>query len=218
MNVGAGVDDSAQAVTQNRRLVSQALGAPAAFIWQVHGTQVLSLRRDHALEGASAMQADAAICTLPGLGVAIQAADCLPVLFAAPSGVAGAHAGWRGLAGGVLENTVAALCVAARCRPEEIQAWLGACIGPQAFEVGPEVLDAFGARAGENDCFVYQANVAGEPRWRANLPTLAKRRLQALGLSRISGGSWCTYTQSSRFFSFRRERLSGRMVAAIALR
>ena len=218
MNVGAAVEDSAGAVAQNRWLVGQALGAPAVFLWQVHGTQVLRLQPEQALPGAAALQADAAICITPGLGVAIQAAACLPVLFAAPGGVAGAHAGWRGLAGGVLENTVAGLCAAAHCRPDEIQAWLGACIGPQAFEVGAEVLAAFGATEGGSADFVYQANAAGEPRWRANLPALAKQRLQALGLTRISGGGWCTYTQPSRFFSFRRERLSGRMVAAIALR
>ena len=228
MNIGAAVEDSAEAVAQNRLLVSQALGAPAVFLWQVHGTQVLNLQPEHALPGAEMIQADAAICTTPGLGVAIQAADCLPVLLAAPAGVAGAHAGWRGLAGGVLENTVAALCAASHCRPDEIQAWLGACIGPQAFEVGAEVLQAFGAKVGAGggggggvgaaDGFVYQANAAGEPRWRANLPALAKQRLQALGLTRISGGDWCTFTQPSRFFSYRHERLSGRMVAVIALR
>ena len=218
MNVGAAVEDSAAAVAQNRHRVSQALGAPAVFLWQVHGTQVLSLQPAHVLPGAEMIQADAAVCTTAGLGVAIQVADCLPVLLAAPGGVAGAHAGWRGLAGGVLENTVAALCAAAHCRADEIQAWLGACIGPQAFEVGADVLDAFGARPGNADCFIYQANAAGEPRWRANLPMLAERRLRALGLNRISGGDWCTYSQPSRFFSFRRERLSGRMVAAIVLR
>ena len=235
MNIGLSVQDCPEAVARNRWLVSQALGAPAVFLWQVHGAEVLSLQAGHALSGAAAPQVDASISTTPGLGVAIQAADCLPVLFAAPGGVAGAHAGWRGLAGGVLENTVSALCAAARCRPADIQAWMGACIGPQAFEVGADVLAAFGFTArdfeasrqgrpgdgpelvSDGEVFAYRANAAGEARWLANLPLLARRRLQALGLGRVSGGQWCTYNDPSQFFSYRRERLGGRMVAAIAL-
>jgi YfiH family protein len=149
-------------------------------------------------------------------------ADCLPVLFAAPGGVAGAHAGWRGLAGGVLENTVAALCQAAACRPDQIQAWLGACIGPEAFEVGHEVLEAFGVAPlpASSEFFRFRPNAEAQPRWRADLAGLARQRLLALGLdgvSGISGGGWCTVSDASRFFSYRRERVSGRMVAAICV-
>jgi len=218
MNVGRAVQDDPAAVAENRAIVSQALGAPAVFMPQVHGAEVLRLRPEHALPGAEVPKADASVSTVAGLGVAIQVADCLPVLFAAPGGVAGAHAGWRGLAGGVLEHTVAALCEAAQCRPADIHAWMGACIGAEAFEVGADVLAAFE----EPSFFVYRENAAGEARWRADLPGLARRRLQALGLASISGGRWCTYGDRSRFFSFRRDthegRLGGRMVAAIALR
>lgn len=219
MNIGMSVEDDPVAVARNRALVSEALGAPAVFVWQVHGADVLRLQPAHAEPGIESTKADAAVSTTPGLGVAVQAADCLPVLFAAPAGVAGAHAGWRGLAGGVLENTVAALCEAAQCRPSDIHAWLGACIGPEAFEVGADVLAAFGAAPlpTAQPFFVYRPNAAGEPRWRADLAGLARQRLQALGLADISGGQWCTVSDS-RFFSFRRERLAGRMVAAIALR
>lgn len=219
MNIGMSVADDPAAVARNRAIVSEALGAPAVFVWQVHGADVLRLQAAHAEPGIESTKADAAVSTTPGLGVAVQAADCLPVLFAAPGGVAGAHAGWRGLAAGVLENTVAALCEAAQCRPDEIHAWMGACIGPEAFEVGADVLDAFGAepRPAVQPFFVYRPNAAGEARWRADLVGLARQRLQALGLAGISGGQWCT-TSDSRFFSFRRERLAGRMVAAIALR
>jgi len=220
MNVGRSVDDAPEAVAANRARVAQALGAHAVFTPQVHGIDVLQLGPEHAQAGAQPPAVDACISLTPGLACAIQVADCLPVLFAAPAGVGGAHAGWRGLAAGVLENTVKALCEASGCAPEQLHAWMGACIGPKAFEVGVEVLEAFGAepRSPDPACFVYHANAAGEPRWRVNLVELARRRLQALGLQHISGGHWCTYSEPSRFFSYRRERLGGRMVAAISLR
>jgi len=217
LNVGRSVGDDPVHVAANRARVSAVLGAPAVFMPQVHGTDVLVLDPSHA--GAEVPPHDAAVSTYSDVGVAIQVADCLPVLFAAPRGVAGAHAGWRGLAGGVLENTIAALCREARCSPGEIHAWLGACIGPQAFEVGADVLAAFGREALRRDqpLFRYQPNGAGEPRWRADLVGLARERLAAAGVVRTSGGQWCTYTDSS-FFSYRRERLAGRMVAAIRMR
>ncbi len=219
LNVGLAVQDDAAAVAENRARVSRALGAPALFMPQVHGAEVLHLQPAHAEPGAELPKADASISTTPALGVAIQTADCLPVLFAAPGGVGGAHAGWRGLAAGVLENTVAALCRSTGCVPQDIQAWMGACIGPAAFEVGEDVLRAFGVTPATADpaLFVYRPNEQGQARWRADLVGLARRRLQAAGLSRISGGSWCTFSEDSRFFSFRRERVSGRMVAAIRL-
>ncbi|HEX2009325.1 MAG TPA: peptidoglycan editing factor PgeF [Roseateles sp.] len=216
LNVGRAVGDDPAAVAENRARVEAALGVPAVFLRQVHGNEVLRLRPEQRSDDAPA--ADAAISTDPGLGVAIQVADCLPVLFAAPGAVGGAHAGWRGLAGGVLKNTVAALRAATGCRAGEIQAWLGACIGPAAFEVGEDVLQACG---GDPACYVYRPNARGEPRWRADLPALARARLAAAGLQRIGGGQWCTFSEPSRFFSFRREPLdghpSGRMVAAIRL-
>ena len=220
MNVGRSVHDAPERVAANRALVSQALQARAVFMPQVHGAAVLRLRPEHAEAGVEVPAADASISTVPGLACAIQVADCLPVLFAAPAGVGGAHAGWRGLAAGVLEHTVQALCEASGCAPRDLHAWLGACIGPQAFEVGADVLAAFGADPARPDprYFVYRPNQAGEPRWRADLVALARTRLQTAGVAHISGGGWCTYGEASRFFSYRRTRLSGRMVAAISLR
>jgi YfiH family protein len=220
MNVGRAVEDDPAAVAENRARVSAALGAPALFMPQVHGAEVLVLRPEHARPGAELPRMDASVSTDPRLGVAIQVADCLPVLFAAPGGVAGAHAGWRGLAAGVLENTVAVLCEQAGCRPDQVHTWLGACIGPEAFEVGADVLQAFGAapQQAPQPHFVYRPNAAGEPRWRADLAGLARQRLRALGLAGVSGGAWCTFSESARFFSYRRERLGGRMAAVIALR
>lgn len=173
-----------------------------------------------ASEGGAVPQADASFTTEPGLACVIQVADCLPVLFAAPrrQGVAAAHAGWRGLAAGVLEATVAALCEAAGCTPEELRVWLGPCIGPRRFEVGAEVLAAFVAGPGLRPARFE----AGEgDRWLADLPGLARDRLVASGVDggRIGGGHWCTVEDESRFFSHRRDRTrfgsSGRMAAAI---
>lgn len=218
LNFGRKAGDPAEA-RANRAALTAPLGARPIFLDQVHGAQVVQLQPDW--DDDTAPQADAAVSTDPALAVAILVADCLPVLFAAPGGVAGAHAGWRGLAAGVLENTVAALCRAAGCAPGEVQAWLGACIGPQAFEVGPEVVTAFGRAplAQDQPGFLYRPNP--EPRWRADLPLLARERLQAAGVTQISGGGWCTLTDDSRFFSFRGEALGrprGRMAACISLR
>lgn len=207
------------AVRAERAALQPLLGARPIFLDQVHGSEVVRLQPDW--QDDNAPPADAAVSTDPDLAVAILVADCLPVLFAAPGGVAGAHAGWRGLAAGVLENTVAELCRAAGCAPGEVRAWLGACIGPEAFEVGPEVVTAFGREAIAQDQpgFLYRPNP--EPRWRADLPLLARERLAAAGVTQISGGGWCTLTDDSRFFSFRGEALGrprGRMAACIALR
>lgn len=216
-NFGRKAGDPALAMAHRAELAGL-LGARPVFLDQVHGATVVRLQRDW--HDGNAPQADAAVSTDPALAVAILVADCLPVLFTAPGGVAGAHAGWRGLAAGVLENTVAALCEAAGCPPGDVQAWLGACIGPEAFEVGPEVVAAFGRVSVERDQpgFLYRPNP--QPRWRANLPLLARERLAAAGVTGIGGGGWCTLTDDSRFFSFRGEALGrprGRMAACIAL-
>jgi YfiH family protein len=146
-------------------------------------------------------------------------ADCLPVLLAVTDeagqalGVGAAHAGWRGLAGGVLEATLAALCEATGSVPARAHAWLGACIGPERFEVGEDVRQAFeGAPA---TCFRPTGAVG---KWWADLPALAQWRLQCAGVTHQSGGMWCTASQPSRFFSFRRDRITGRHAAAVWLR
>lgn len=217
-NFGRKAGDAAE-VCANRAGLAELLGARPVFLDQVHGAEVVRLRPDW--HDDNAPQADAAVSTDPDLAVAILVADCLPVLLAAPGGVAGAHAGWRGLAGGVLEHTVAELCAATGCEPRDVKAWLGACIGPQAFEVGPEVVQAFGRETLQRDQpgFLYRPNP--QPRWRADLAWLARERLAAVNVTQISGGQWCTLTDDSRFFSFRGEALGrprGRMAACISLR
>ncbi len=210
-NLRAGLGDSAAAVAANHAALARGVGCAPVFLDQVHGTRVVRLARSDALPGAAVHQADASITTEPGLACAVQVADCLPVLFAAPAGrgVGAAHAGWRGLGAGVLEATVQALCEAAACEPHELQAWLGACIGPQRFEVGPDVVEAFGA--GSSARFVPQP--AGK--WLADLPGLARDRLHAAGVHAVSGGAWCTVSDASRFFSYRRDRVTGRMAALV---
>ena len=217
MNLGAAVGDDAASVARNRQAFAQAIDAMPVFLQQVHGVRVVRLRGGDARPGAP-HQADASLATEPGVACTVLVADCLPVLFAAPEGcaVAAAHAGWRGLAGGVVEAALAALCDAAQCGPADVQAWLGACIGPRQFEVGADVLHAFGADPARPDRLRFVPHVgAGADKWLANLPQLARDRLYAAGVRRIGGGEWCTVEAASRFFSYRRDGVTGRMAAAI---
>jgi YfiH family protein len=168
--------------------------------------------------------ADAALSTRVGVACEVQVADCLPVLFAdhAGRGVAAAHAGWRGLAGGVIEATLAALCARTGAAAHEIEVWLGPCIGPRAFEVGADVLAGFGADpAAPGPRFVSRAAEGRPGKWWADLPGLARGRLAAAGVTAVSGNdggeTWCTFTQRSRYFSFRRDRVTGRQSACIML-
>lgn len=217
LNLGDHVGDDALAVGSNRAVLAQALGARPVFLQQVHGCGVVTLDA-HTPHGT---QADACLTRERGVACTIMVADCLPLLFTDARGsvVAAAHAGWRGLAGeggvGVIETLHAALQVDAR----ELMVWLGPCIGPQAFEVGPEVKTAFEARhPGAVSCF---RPAAAPGKWLADLPALARLRLAALGISQVYGNdgspSWCTVTNSSRFFSHRRDRVSGRLAACIWL-
>ena len=208
LNVGAHVGDEAAAVAENRRRVRTRLALPEEPAWleQVHGVEVVDL------DGAAptAATADAVVSRRAGRVCVVQVADCLPVLLAARDGcaVAAAHAGWRGLAAGVLEATVKRLAVEAR----DLLAWLGPAIGAAHFEVGAEVRQAFLAQdAAAADAFA--VNTRG--RWQCDLAGLARRRLDGLGIGAVFGGRWCTYGDASRFFSYRRDGRCGRMAALI---
>ena len=214
LNLGAHVEDAPAAVAENRRRVLEVLALPSAPLWlqQVHGAQVFDADAPGAdAPGASArMQADAAVTREPGRVLAVLVADCLPVLFSSADGdvIGAAHAGWRGLAAGVLEASIAAIGVPA----EKLCVWLGPAIGPRHFEVGAEVRAAFvardsGAAAG------FSANQRG--RWQCDLAWLARQRLQALGVTHVAGGECCTYAESARCYSFRRDGRTGRMAALI---
>ena len=203
-NLATHVGDDPAAVAENRAHLRAALGLPAEPAWldQVHGIDVAVLPR------TSAGPADAAVTFARDQVCAVLVADCLPVFLASRAGdrIGIAHAGWRGLAGGVLEATVAAL----DCEPADLVAWLGPAIGPAAFEIGPEVRDAFIERdpgAGAE----FRAGGAG--RWFADLPALARRRLDALGVGDVRGQSPCTHSDPRRFYSYRRDGATGRMAA-----
>ncbi len=214
-NLREAVGDYPDAVAQNRRRLADAIGATPVWLNQLHGANVVRLTGADLSADAPNHDADASITTEPGIACTVQVADCLPVLFAAPQGsaVGAAHAGWRGLAAGVLEATLAQVCEAARCGPEQVQTWLGACICPARFEVGPDVLEAFGALPVQNDAARFVVKSPGK--WYADLPALARDRLRAAGVRSIAGGRWCTVSEPSRFFSFRRDRITGRMAAVV---
>ncbi len=214
MNLRDGLGDDPAAVAQNQAIFTAAIGARPVWLNQVHGAAVARLTT---AQLGSVPTADASVCAEPGIACTVQVADCLPVLFAAPQrrGVGGAHAGWRGLAAGVLEATVAKLCDLAACAPADLQAWLGPCIGPRQFEVGPDVLQAFGADPQRGDQPFFRAGAPGK--WLADLAGLARQRLQLAGVSRVGGVDACTVEEASRFFSVRRDRVTGRMVAAVWL-
>jgi YfiH family protein len=218
LNLGQHVGDDPLAVSENRRRVITGLHLPAEPLWltQLHGTTVLqadAMPRAGAMpDGPAAPQADAALTRTPGRVLAVLVADCLPVLLTQRNGaaVAVAHAGWRGLAAGVLEATVAAFGVPG----DELQAWLGPAIGPAHFEVGDEVRTAFCGHAGEAAA-AFVRNERG--RWQCDLQLLARQRLSALGLRSIDGEPRCTYGESDAFFSYRRDGSTGRMAALIWL-
>jgi YfiH family protein len=205
-NLGSRCGDVPEDVASNRAELSQRFGLPSPPRWlrQMHGTTV-------AVEpGDDEPEADAAVTRMPGTALAILTADCLPVVLASEDGneVAAAHAGWRGLAAGVLEATVAAMQAA----PERVLAWLGPCAGPQAYEVGQDVFDAFLAR----DPRAAAAFVATRPgHWRVDLYALARQCLLAAGVARVHGGGLCTISDPQRFYSHRRDRRTGRMATLV---
>jgi len=216
-NLGHHVGDGPDAVAQNRQLLASALphGVQISWLTQVHGTAVVE-----AGPGEPYAEADAQWSRRPGAACTVLTADCMPVLLCSASGdiVAAAHAGWRGLLAGVLENTVAAM----RTSPEQLLVWLGPAIGPMAFEVGAEVREKFLAvvnpiaQSVVDACFTPNPERPGH--YFADLYTLARTRLAALGVTRVFGGGWCTYSDPEHFFSYRRDGQTGRMASVILLR
>jgi purine-nucleoside/S-methyl-5'-thioadenosine phosphorylase / adenosine deaminase len=206
-NLGLSAGDNAKSVAANRAILRQLLPREPAWLRQVHGARVV------VADGlAETPHADASVAHDAGTVCTVMIADCLPVLLCNTHGnvVAIAHAGWRGLSSGVVENTVAAMDVAA----EDVLAYLGPAIGPSAFEVGADVRDAFlAADPGAGDAFTPYR----EGKWRADLFVLARRRLARCGVKQIYGGGLCTYRDAARFYSYRRDRTTGRMAALIWL-
>lgn len=224
LNLGDHVGDQPGDVAANRATLAQAMDARPVFLTQVHGTDVVRLTE----QSTHGTRADGCLTAQPHVACTIMVADCLPVLLTNQQGslVAAAHAGWRGLAGvggqGILE-TVLAGCKAlddlgGRFEAAKIMAWLGPCIGPDAFEVGDDVRDLFLAQDPAAQS-LFRPTATGK--WLADLQGLARSRLAALGVTQIYGNdgtrAWCTVSQPSRFFSHRRDRVSGRMAACICL-
>ena len=207
MNLGASSGDDARLVARNRQIVREVLPAAPRWLAQVHGVAVVDA---DAWTADGAPTADAAVTAAANRVCAVLTADCMPLLLCDADGrrVVVAHAGWRGLAAGVVENAVEAL----DSPPGKVLAWMGPAIGPRAFEVGYEVREAFmakDARAGE----AFAPHKPGK--YLADLYALARQRLAAVGVTRVSGGDFCTYHETARFFSYRREKRSGRMGAFI---
>lgn len=207
LNLGNHVGDDPARVHQNRQRVRQAFGAEPLWLNQVHGTVVVDVCQE-----SNGVTADAAFARSPGTACTVMTADCLPVLFCDQAGtvVAAAHAGWRGLCDGVLEQTVKAMGVPA----ESVYAWLGPAIGPRAFEVGSEVLAAFVA---VNPQAAAAFKPGGAGKWLGDLYALATQRLERLGVAGVYGGGLCTYSNPEHYFSYRRDGVTGRMASLIWL-
>lgn len=210
LNLGTHVNDDPKAVAQNRQLLQRALNLPnlPIYLEQTHSTRVLQLPHP---EGES-LEADAVYTAEPHQVCLVMTADCLPVLFCSADGmeIAAAHAGWRGLCDGVLEATVAKF----QCATHHIQAWLGPAISATAFQVGQEVVEQFCAfDPNAKRAFVTDPTASGK--FLGDLYQLARQRLNRLGIEQISGGDYCTYRDSERFFSYRRDKITGRMATLI---
>jgi YfiH family protein len=207
LNLGMNSGDTPENVAANRQLLRALLPAEPAWLRQVHGTRVVDAAQ---IQGTP--EADASFTNQPGVVCAILTADCMPVLFADRAGrvVGAAHAGWRGLAGGVLEATLAAMRGAGA---SDIMAWMGPAIGPQQFEVGEDVFAAFTAQDDKAvDAFQVRPQQPGK--YLCDLYALAQQRLQGLGVA-VSGGGRCTVKEDKFFYSYRRKRVTGRMASLI---
>ncbi|WP_252272659.1 peptidoglycan editing factor PgeF [Pseudomonas subflava] len=206
LNIGDHVEDDPVAVAANRQRLIDRLGCQPAWLKQVHSPDVVEA------DPAQVPIADASWSATPGVACAVLTADCLPALFCDRAGtrVAAAHAGWRGLAGGVLEHTVATLGAA----PDELLVWLGPAIGPDSFEVGPEVREAFLARHAEAESAFRPSRNPGK--FMADIYSLARVRLAAIGVTAVYGGGLDTFTDP-RFFSYRRAARTGRFASLIWL-
>jgi len=216
-NLGLNAGDDPADVMQNRVFLRTHLPSEPMWLKQIHGVTV-STPASRQVIGRGPFEADASVTNIPDEVLAVLTADCMPVLFASKNGevIGAAHAGWRGLSGGVLENTIQAMCdLSSSLSPQDISAWMGPAIGPTAFEVGEDVLEAF---SGQSQSILSQAfsPILGQPgKYLADLYILARDRLNSLGIKQIDGGDFCTFTDKQRFFSYRRDKVTGRFASLI---
>lgn len=204
LNLGLHVHDDALAVAKNRQSLSNFLPSEPVWLNQVHGVEVVD-----ATQCLSIQKADASFSKNKNVVCVTMTADCLPLLICNKQGtiVAAIHAGWRSLCDGVIEATIQSMAV----NPEDLMVWLGPAIGPKAFEVGAEVRAAFV----RNDAQADQAFKAYDDKWLGDLYLIAKQRLKKQGVTEIYGGTECTYSNPSKYFSFRRDGHTGRMASMI---
>lgn len=208
LNLGVHVADQWADVQKNRVLLRALLPAEPAWLSQIHGVKVVD-----AANAEGVPDADASIATQPGIVCVVQTADCLPILFCDVAGtvVGAVHAGWRGLANGIVENTIVGMRNAGA---GEILAWMGPAIGPQKFEVGLDVVSTFVTHdASSIDAFKSIAGQTGK--YLANIYLLARQRLKKIGVEKIYGGGLCTFSDNQRFYSYRRDGVTGRMASLI---
>ncbi len=212
MNLGDRTDDNIIAIAKNRNQLNRVLQLPCepSWLFQSHSNKVVRLYDDT----PSNQHADASYTTIPDKVCAVLTADCLPVLLCAKDGsvVAAIHAGWRGLANGIIDNTISTLLHFANCKPPELLAWMGPAIGPGLFEVGDDVRRAFMEQFQEATR-AFTPIVEGK--WLADIYMLARQRLNRMGVTDIYGGDYCTATQYEKFYSYRRDRETGRMASLI---
>lgn len=213
MNLGDRTDDNIISIARNRNHLAKLLDLPEepGWLFQSHSNKVVRLYKDTAPN----QQADASYSTEPGKVCVVLTADCLPVLLCARDGsaVAAVHAGWRGVANGVIDNTISTLLHFGKCKPETLLAWLGPAIGPGLFEVGPDVVEACCAQLPHaRDAFT---PIPGEDKWLADIYLLARQRLERMGVNEIYGGGFCTVSQYEKFYSYRRDKQTGRMATLI---
>lgn len=217
LNLGLNAGDHLEDVLQNRSILRFHLPAEPTWLKQIHGVTVSTPASRNAL-GIGPFEADASVTNTPNEVLAILTADCMPVLFASKGGdvIGAAHAGWRGLSGGVLENTIREMCfLSPGLMPQDIAVWMGPAIGSTAFEVGEEVLQAFASQSQSILSESFQP-IAGSPgKYLANLYLLAQDRLCAFGIQQIYSADFCTVSDPTHFFSYRRDKKTGRFASLI---
>lgn len=217
LNLGLNAGDDPASVLHNRSILNRCIPSEPIWLKQVHGIKVIT-PNSRTLFGAGPYEADAAVTNIPNEVLAVLAADCMPVLFASRNGdvIGAAHGGWRGLSGGVLENTIQAMCtLSPGLGPLDISVWMGPAIGPTAFEVGEDVLQAFSSQGQAilSQAFIPIPEKAGK--YLADLCLLAQDRLSTLGIKHIVGGDFCTFSDRETFFSYRRDKKTGRFATLI---
>lgn len=217
LNLGLNAGDDSTDVLQNRSILRSTLPAEPLWLKQIHGITV-STPATRSVLSKGPFEADASVTNIPNEVLAILTADCMPVLFTSKSGdvIGAAHAGWRGLSGGVLENTIdEMIALSPGLTTSDISAWMGPAIGPSAFEVGEDVLQAF-AQQGQDILSKAFTPIIGTPgKYWADLYLLARDRLRTLGIEQIDGGGFCTANDPERFFSYRRDKVTGRFASLI---